>query len=305
MDQRHGTIRANGIRQFYREAGSGAPIILLHGFPETSYAWRFQIPALAKRYRVIAPDLRGYGETDKPSDGYDKRTMATDIVALAEALGIGRFALVGHDRGARVATRLTKDHPDLVDRLVVMDNVPTRIVARDMNAGIARQYWFFLFHQVADLPEALIAGREEIWLRHFFTDWCHDPHSINDEAVTTYVKAFAAEGGVRGALSDYRAAAEDIRQDLADADTRIACPTLSLWGADFGAVGKLFDMEAVWREMADDLRVAAIPQCGHLPHEEQPEIVTNLLSEFLDGWHGDNSSEERRTRATVRSNSSD
>lgn len=283
---RHATIRANGIRQFYREAGSGPPVILLHGFPETSYAWRFQIPELAKRYRVIAPDLRGYGDTDKPAGGYDKRTMASDIVALAQALGIGRFALIGHDRGARVATRLTKDHPDLVDRLVVMDNVPTRIVARDMNARIARQYWFFLFHQVADLPEALITGREEIWLRHFFTDWCHDPKSITEDAIAAYVKAFAAEGGVRGALSDYRAGADDIAQDLADADVKIACPTLSLWGADFGAVGKLFDMEAVWREMAGDLRVAAIPQCGHLPHEEQPEIVTNLLLEFLDGWKG-------------------
>lgn len=283
---RHATIRANGIRQFYREAGSGPPVILLHGFPETSYAWRFQLPVLAKQYRVIAPDLRGYGDTDKPPGGYDKRTMASDVVALAQALGIGRFALIGHDRGARVATRLTKDHPDLVDRLVVMDNVPTRIVARDMNARIARQYWFFLFHQVADLPEALIAGREEIWLRHFFTDWCHDPTSISEDAIAAYVKAFAAEGGVRGALSDYRAGADDIAQDLADADVKIACPTLSLWGADFGAVGKLFDMEAVWREMASDLRVAAIPQCGHLPHEEQPEIVTNLLLELLDGWKG-------------------
>ncbi|WP_022723637.1 alpha/beta fold hydrolase [Rhodopseudomonas sp. B29] len=283
---RNGSIRANGIRQFYREAGDGAPVILLHGFPETSYAWRFQISALAKHYRVVVPDLRGYGETDKPFEGYDKRTMANDVVALAQALGIERFALVGHDRGARVATRLTKDHPDLVDRLVVMDNVPTRIVARDMNARIAREYWFFLFHQVADLPEALIAGREEIWLRHFFTDWCHNPHSIGEDAIAAYVKAFTSEGGVRGALSDYRAGAEDIAQDLADADIKITCPTLSLWGADFGAVGKLFDMEAVWREMADDLRVAAIPQCGHLPHEEQPEIVTNLLLEFLDGWRG-------------------
>lgn len=114
------TCRANGIRQFYLEAGAGPPVILLHGFPETSFAWRFQIPALAPYYRVIAPDLRGYGETDKPSEGYDKRTMANDIVELLKTLGVGRVALVGHDRGARVATRLVKDHPDLVDRLVVM-----------------------------------------------------------------------------------------------------------------------------------------------------------------------------------------
>jgi len=137
---RRTTCRANGIRQFYLEAGVGPPVILLHGFPETSFAWRFQIPALARHYRVIAPDLRGYGETDKPSKGYDKRTMANDVVELLKALGVGRVALVGHDRGARVATRLVKDRPELVDRLVVMDNVPTRIVAREMTAKVAREY---------------------------------------------------------------------------------------------------------------------------------------------------------------------
>jgi haloacetate dehalogenase len=179
---RRATCHANGIRQFYLEAGAGPPVILLHGFPETSFAWRFQIPALAARYRVIAPDLRGYGETDKPSKGYDKRTMANDIVELLKALGVGRVALVGHDRGARVATRLVKDHPDVVDRLVVMDNVPTRIVAREMNTKVAREYWFFMFHLVSDLPEALIAGREHIWLRHFFSDWCYDPMTISGEA---------------------------------------------------------------------------------------------------------------------------
>ncbi len=202
---RRTTRRANGIRQFYLEAGFGPPVVLLHGFPETSFAWRFQIPALASHYRVIAPDLRGYGETDKPASGYDKRTMAGDIVELLKTLGMGRIALVGHDRGARVATRLVKDHPDLVDRLVVMDNVPTRIVAREMKAKVAREYWFFMFHQIHDLPEALIAGREDIWLRHFFSDWCHDPSTITGEAFDTYVRAYSAPGAVRGAMADYRA----------------------------------------------------------------------------------------------------
>src|SRR5258708_26043200 len=134
---RRTTCRANGIRQFYLEAGAGPPVILLHGFPETSFAWRFQIPPLARHYRAIAPDLRGYGETDKPSKGYDKRAMANDVVALLETLGGERVALVGHDRGARVATRLVKDHPELVDRLVVMVNVPTRIAPREMNPTFA------------------------------------------------------------------------------------------------------------------------------------------------------------------------
>ncbi len=161
------TVTANGIRQFVVEEGEGAPVILLHGFPETHYAWRYQMPVLSRHYRVIAPDLRGYGETDKPASGYDKRNMARDIRELMRALGLEKVVLVGHDRGARVATRFAKDYPEQVDRLVVMDNVPTRIVARDLNASVARAYWFFLFHLVPDLPEALIAGREHIWLRHF------------------------------------------------------------------------------------------------------------------------------------------
>lgn len=280
------TLRANGIRQNTIDAGQGAPVVLLHGFPETNYAWRHQIPVLGERYRLIAPDLRGYGETDKPASGYDKRTMAKDLAALLDELGIGRIALVGHDRGARVATRFAKDYPERVDRLVVMDNVPTRIVAREINAEIAKAYWFFLFHLVPDLPETLIAGKEEQWLRWFFSDWTYDPATISGEAFDTYLRAYRAPGAVRGAMADYRANAEDVAQDRADAHIKIACPTLALWGADFGAVGKLFDMPKVWAEMADDLRAVAIERCGHLPHEERPEAVNALLLDFLEGWKG-------------------
>jgi pimeloyl-ACP methyl ester carboxylesterase len=283
---RHHTVHANGIRQHYIDAGSGPPVVLLHGFPETSYAWRHQVPVLAERYRVVAPDLRGYGETDKPAAGYDKRTMASDLVELLKSLGIMKIALIGHDRGARVATRFAKDHPGLLDRLVVMDNVPTRIVARSMNAQIARAHWFFFFHLVRALPEALIRGREDLWLRHFFSDWCYDPHTISGEAFETYVQAYRAPGAVAGAMADYRANREDNAQDEVDADVKISCPVLSIWGAEFEAVGKMFDMPSVWAEMADDLRFEAIEQCGHLPHEEQPERVNQLLLEFLQGWNG-------------------
>lgn len=282
----HHTLQANGIRQHYLDAGQGAPVVLLHGFPETNFAWRFQIPVLAEKYRVIAPDLRGYGETDKPAGGYDKRNMARDLRELLRALGIEKIALVGHDRGARVATRFAKDCPEMVDRLVVMDNVPTRIVAREFNAAVAKSYWFFIFNQVPDLPEALIAGREDLWLRHLFSDWCYNPLAIDGEAFRTYVEAYRRPGALRGAMSDYRANAEDVAQDKVDADVKIACPTLSLWGADFHAVGKMFDMAAIWSEMASDLRAVPIPECGHLPQEEQPERVNAELIDFLAGWAG-------------------
>jgi haloacetate dehalogenase len=284
---RHHTLRANGIRQHYLDAGSGPVVVLLHGFPETSYAWRHQITVLAERYRVIAPDLRGYGETDKPAAGYDKRTMALDIVELLKALGISKIALVGHDRGARVATRFAKDHPAMVDRLVVMDNVPTRIVARSINSSTARAYWFFFFHLVPELPETLIAGREDLWLRHFYSDWCYNPLTISGDDFDTYVQAYRRPGAVRGAMADYRANGEDNAQDELDAETKIGCPVLSLWGANFEAVGQMFDMPAIWSEMASDVRTVAIEECGHLPHEEQPERVNELLLEFLEQWTGE------------------
>jgi pimeloyl-ACP methyl ester carboxylesterase len=286
LEVTHHTITANGIRQHFVEAGEGAPVVLLHGFPETHYAWRHQIPVLAQHYRVIAPDLRGYGETEKPADGYDKRTMANDLRALLRELSIERIALVSHDRGARVATRFAKDHPEVVDRLVVMDNVPTRIVAQSINAQIARAYWFFLFHQVPDLPETLIAGKERAWLRHLFSDWSYNPHTISGEAFETYVRAYEAPGAVRGAMADYRANAVDVAHDKVDADVLIQAPTLALWGAEFYAVGKMFDMPSVWKGMARDVVTHAIPRAGHLPHEEQPEIVNQLLVDFLKDWKG-------------------
>jgi len=286
IEVKHHTVHANGIRQHFLEAGSGPPVVLLHGFPETSFAWRFQIPELAKTFRVIAPDLRGYGETDKPPGGYDKRNMANDLVSLLNALELKKIALIGHDRGARVATRFAKDHPALLDRLVVMDNVPTRIVAREFDAEKAKAYWFFTFNLVPDLPEALITGREDLWLRHLFSDWCYNPHTISGDAFETYVKAYRRPGAIRGAMADYRANAEDNAQDRVDAAVKIECPVLALWGADFYAVAGMFDMAAVWKEMADDLRTFSIPRCGHLPQEEQPEVVNQLLLDFLAGWSG-------------------
>jgi haloacetate dehalogenase len=286
IEQVHHTIEANGIRQHYVEAGEGPAVVLLHGFPETYYAWRHQIPVLAQQYRVIAPDLRGYGATDKPAAGYDKRTMANDLIALLDKLKIDRIALVGHDRGARVATRFAKDHADRLNRLVVMDNVPTRVVAERLNAQIAKAYWFFLFHQVPDLPEVLISGNERAWLRHFFNDWCYDPTAISGEAFEEYVRAYQTPGAVRGAMSDYRANAEDVAQDKVDADMRIKVPTLALWGAEFYAVGKMFDMAEVWRGMATDIRTRAIERAGHLPQEEQPEAVNAEVLDFLKDWKG-------------------
>jgi pimeloyl-ACP methyl ester carboxylesterase len=282
----HHTVRVNGIRMHVAEAGKGAPVVLLHGYPETWYAWRHQWPDLAQDYHVIMPDLRGYGDSDKPDFGYDKRSMAEDIRQLVAHFGYRRISLVGHDRGARVATRFAKDNRQMVDRLAVLDNIPTRVVFNSTDARLAKLYWFFYFQQVPHLPEALIEGREEIFLRHFYSTWCYNPAAIDELAVAEYVRAYSQLGALRGAFNDYRAGPVDLQQDTEDADDLIECPVLALWGADFELVGQAFDVLGVWKTIAKNVRGVAIPRCGHLPQEEQPERVNQELRDFLDGWHG-------------------
>jgi pimeloyl-ACP methyl ester carboxylesterase len=283
---KHHTVKVNGIRMHVAEAGEGPPVVLLHGYPETWFAWRHQWPDLARDYHVIMPDLRGYGDTDKPDTGYDKRNMAEDIWQLVAHFGYDRIALVGHDRGARVATRFAKDNRAVVDRLAVFDNIPTRVVFNATDAKLAKMYWFFYFQQVPHLPEALIQGREDIFLRHFFTTWCYNPGAIDEAAVAEYVRAYAQPGALRGAFNDYRAGPVDLAQDIEDADALIECPVLALWGADFDLVGKQFDVLEVWKSMAKNVRGVAVPECGHLPQEEQPARVNQELREFLAGWKG-------------------
>lgn len=277
----HHTATVNGLKMHFVEAGDGPPLLLLHGFPETWYAWRHQIPVLAKHFRVIAPDLRGYGSTAKPFSGYDKRTMATDIHELMLHLGIAKAHIVGHDRGARVATRFVKDFPDAVDRLVVMDNIPTLVIYESMNSAIARPHWFFIFNNVPDLPEALISGREEVWLRFIFSTWTYNPELFSPEEIAVYTEAYSQPGALRGAFSDYRAGAEDVAQDKIDREHLIEVPTLVLWGEDFEAGGKMWDFRDVWSKMARHPEFVSLAQCGHLPHEEQPAQVNEALLRFL------------------------
>ena len=239
---------------------------------------------LAERYTVIAPDLRGYGDTEKPACGYDKRTMANDLAALMDHLGHERAPIIGHDRGARVGTRFAKDHRDRIDRFVAMDNVPTRILME--NPGRAgRIGWFVAFLGVPDLPEALIAGREETWLTHFYRSWSYNPDMMSPEEIAVYVRAYQQPGAVRGAAMDYRAVAEDVKQDVEDSAELITCPVLILWGEDF-EVNRSFNLLEVWRGMAKDVHGVGIPQCGHLCQEEQPDVVNKHLMNFLEDWGG-------------------
>jgi haloacetate dehalogenase len=276
------TAPANGIRLHYALEGSGPLVVLLHGWPQTWYCWRKLIPALAARHTVLAPDLRGYGLSDKPASGYDKRTMAADVRVLVDHLGLGPVALlVGHDRGARVAHRWALDHPDEVGRLAVLDVVPTREMFRRVDAGVARVYWHWLFHLQADLPELLVGGNIEAYLRWFFERWTANRPAV-EEAVPEYVRAFQAPGALRAAFDDYRATfPDDLEADDASAAAgqRLRMPVLALWG-DTGLPSRLPVLD-IWRGYADDVAGQAIADCGHFLPEERPAEVADQLLRFL------------------------
>jgi haloacetate dehalogenase len=213
------TARLNGITQHWVIAGDGPPVYLLHGFPETCFAWRKQIPVLAEQCTVIVPDLRGYGDTEKPAFGYDKSTMAKDLAARMDHIGHKRALIVGHDRGARVGTRFAKDHRERIDRFVAMHNVPARILAESASPGVNQIGGFVRFLAVPDLPGTLIAGREEAWLIHFYRSWSYDPNMLFPEEADVYARAYRQPGAIRGAAMDYRAAAEDVKQNVAEGDS--------------------------------------------------------------------------------------
>ena len=275
--------QVNGIRVHFVRTGEGPMVVLLHGWPQTWFMWRKLIPVLAERFTVVAPDLRGYGLSDKPPTGYDKRTMAADVHALARHLGAERVSVVGHDRGARVAHRYGLDHHDDVDRLVVLDIVPTREMFRRTDTMLGRGYWHWFFHLQPDLPEQLVGDRIETYLRYFLERWTYNRPAV-EEAVPVYVQAYRRPGALRAAFDDYRATfPDDIADDDASAEAgdRLRMPLLALWGGS-GLTGKLPVLD-IWREYAADVRGEAIPDCGHFLPEEQPDIVNRLILDFLTG----------------------
>ncbi|HEX3825779.1 MAG TPA: alpha/beta hydrolase [Sporichthyaceae bacterium] len=290
-DFRHTRIQVPGVEIAVWSAGAGPPVLMLHGYPQTHAMWHRVAPVLAERFTVVAPDLRGYGASGKPPGSathieYAKRTMAADQVAVMDALGFDRFALVGHDRGGRVGHRLALDHPDRVERLAVLDIVPTLEVFRTTDEHLARAYfhWFFLA-QPYDLPERLIGADPEYFLRFALRAWSGHPDSFDPGVVEEYVTAFRDPATVHASCEDYRAAASiDLEHDEADLDRRVACPVLVLWGGR-GFVARRYDVLECWGRRAERVSGAAL-DCGHFVPEEAPERTAAALEEFLAGMPG-------------------
>ncbi len=267
-------------------AGSGPPVLMLHGYPENHVMWRQVAPALAEDHTVVLADLRGYGDSGKPApagDAYSKRSMARDQVGLMRQLGFGSFQLVGHDRGARVSHRLALDHPEAVTRLAVLDIVPTRHVLNHVTRTMATAYyhWFFLPARNG-IPERLIGADPGFWIRSIVGPLLGQGASLDTAAMEDYIRCFSDPGTIAGSCADYRSAASiDLVHDdeTFAAGQKLECPVLVLWGAQ-GFVGREYEPLGVWREYADDVRGEALPT-GHFLPEEAPDLVTAALRDFL------------------------
>jgi pimeloyl-ACP methyl ester carboxylesterase len=282
MNRLENMATVDGLRMHYLRAGDGPPLFLLHGWPQTSHCWRDVLGPLAETHTVIAPDLRGYGRTDKPRDGYDKRTMAADVAGLATHLGFDRVAVAGHDRGGRVGHRWALDRPEQVERLAVLDIVPTRAMWQRLGDGVAKTSWHWLFHLQPDLPELLVGQNIAAYLGYFYERWTYQRHGLDPDAVAEYVRAFSAPGALRAGFDDYRASfPHDAELDDADfaAGKRLTQPVLALWGAN-GLLGELPTLE-IWREYANDVTGHGLAECGHFLAEEQPDEVVSHLRRFL------------------------
>ncbi|MFD4570774.1 alpha/beta fold hydrolase [Streptomyces sp. NPDC058417] len=285
-----GRVDADGVRINVRTAGEGPPVLLLHGYPQTHAIWHIVAPRLAETHTVVLTDLRGYGDSDKPpSDAghgpYAKRAMAGDQLAVMRALGFDRFAVVGHDRGGRVGHRLALDHPEAVSALAVLDIVPTRHAYRHADAAFGTGYyhWFFLAAGNG-IPERLIGGDPEFWVRARMEARHHGGTPFSPAAMAEYVRCFSDPAAIHASCEDYRAAATvDLVHDDADAAAgrRVACPVLALWGGH-SFVGRHYDVLSAWRGYADDVRGEAL-DCDHYLPEEAPDRTTALLREFLGG----------------------
>jgi len=277
MQHHHADL--GNVRLHYVTAGSGFPVVLLHGWPQSWYEWRLVMPGLAERFRVIAPDLRGLGDSSRPADGYDKKTVGADIWRLVhDVLGISEFYLAGHDWGGPTAYAVAVAHPDAVRKLAVLDVTIPGDGSPNMSQGGRR--WHHAFHQTLDLPEALIAGREDIYLRWFYCNYGARSDAIPDADIAEYLRVYRQPGALEAGFSYYRAIPRDIADNAATAAAfKLPMPVLALggdrsWGRGMEVVESL-------RRLADDVQGGVVENCGHWMPEEQPmELLKRLLAFF-------------------------
>jgi haloacetate dehalogenase len=286
----HRIATAPGMHLPVRVGGNGPPLLLLHGHPQTHAIWHRVAPLLVPHFRLVLPDLRGYGDADKPGGepdhaNYSKRVMAQDLVALMGTLGFSRFSILAHDRGARVAHRLAMDHPGAVQRLTLLDIAPTLAMYRQTTEAFARAYWhWFFLIQPAPMPERLIEASPRGYLQATMGVRSEGLALFDPRALAEYERCLSQPGAAHALCEDYRAAAGiDLQHDQADRDAgrRLALPLQVLWG-QMGVVQRCFDALHEWRQVADDVQGGALP-CGHYIPEEAPAELAAAALPFLRG----------------------
>src|ERR671915_1348133 len=262
----------NGTQIHYVMGGQGDPVVLLHGWPETWYAWHKVMPALAENYTVIAPDLRGLGDSSKPTTGYDGKTVAEDIHQLVTQLGFNTIYLVGHDIGAFVAYPYAAAHPAEVERLVVME-VPPPINGVFPPPSLAVPLWWPFFQQTPDVPEALTQDKEMTYLSWFYQNLAFNPAAITQEAINEYVSKYSAPGGMRAGFEYYRAIPQDAIQNENYSKTNLTMPVLALGAGYIPAFGGNPNTAAEngMKMLAQNVTGIIVPNSGHFIPEEQPD----------------------------------
>ena len=281
-------IVRDGVRLRVRRAGEGAPLLLLHGHPQSHAMWHRIAPALAKRFTVVLMDLRGYGDSARPPAGaasaaYSKREMARDALAVMHAQGFTRFQVLAHDRGARVAHRLAADFPEAVQRLMLLDIAPTLAMYQNTSLAFATAYWhWFFLIQPPPLPEALIDSGPVRYLHAVMGKRHAGMAAFAPEALAAYERCIAIPDSAQAICADYRASAGiDLDHDRADVagERRISQPLRVLWG-EHAVVGQCFDVLALWRECATGVSGRSLP-CGHYIAEEAPVLLLDEISQFF------------------------
>lgn len=273
-------VRVNGLRIHTKVAGAGRAVVLLHGWPQTSYAWRKLVPLLAPHCKVIAPDLRGFGHSSKPAAGYDKKTVAGDIAALLHALQIDQACIVGHDMGGQVGYAFAALYPQLTERFVFIESgLPGFGQEKAMNVATGGS-WHFGFNMAGDISEELVRGREALFVRHFVrrdTVGTVDPESITEADIDVYATALTQPGALRASFSYYRTLLVDLDDNKTLGEKKLDMPVLAI-GCEFGyGEGSKATMEKV----ASNVRGVVLRDSGHYPAEEQPEQLASALLDFL------------------------
>lgn len=275
----HSTV-VNGFRMHYVIAGSGYPLVFLHGWPQSWYEWRKIIPSLAERFTVIAPDLRGLGDSERPMGGYDKRTLASDVYALVKSLGFSKIGLTGHDWGGAVAFYLAYDHPEMVERLMILDMIPG-LGRKDekMDIRVAQRFWHVFFHGgMPDLAEKLVSANLEAYLNYFYTSTAYNysPNVFTPAEIAEYLRVYSLPGALRAGFQYYRAGLQEDLENLSNCTEKMKMPVLAWGGQVF-----LANIVPAWQMVAENVEGGMVERCGHFIAEEKPDFVVEQALKFF------------------------